>query len=74
MMESFNEQKYDISVEEIVKAMNKKTRYNVNSEMITKIKSENSKISVYAAQVGDVIILCWINFHTNEYSVETVSW
>ena len=57
----------------IANEMSAQSNWLVKPEQVSKIKEENEKMSVYAAQIGDVTILCWAHIG-GTYHVKWICW
>lgn len=56
----------------IAEEMTQKTHYTITPDMVTYVKGD-VRMNVYAAQYGDVTVLCWVR-PDGEFKVKSVFW
>ena len=58
--------------QKVAQEMTKQTPYTITADMVSYVNGEN-RMNVYAAQFGDVTVLCWLR-PDGECMVKSVSW
>lgn len=56
----------------VAQEMTKQTPYTITADMVSYVKGR-VQLNVYAAQFGDVTVLCWVR-PDGECMVKSVSW
>lgn len=56
----------------VAAAMSEQTKHNITADMVNYVHGE-SLMNVYAAQVGDVTVLCWFR-QDGQCIVKSVCW
>lgn len=64
---------FTVSLQRVAEEMTKETHWDVTADLVTKISQENPHVAIYAAQVGDVTILCWARID-GSFLVKHVCW
>lgn len=72
-MVGFTSRKSDATARAVAKAMSDKTPWHITPEMVTPIKPMRPYMAVYAAQTGNVTILCWAHIN-GHFTVKYTKW
>lgn len=57
----------------VAKEMTAQTQYTITTDMVSYVKGEDNRMNVYASQVGDATVLCWLR-PDGRCIVKTVDW
>lgn len=63
----------NVTTHEIAKAMTKQSSYYVTHDMVTPLNVQDPSMTVFAAQVDDTTVLCWVKLD-GTFIVKTQAW
>lgn len=69
---AFKTKEFNVAAEQVAEVMKKGTPFDVTPDKVVKV-GKDPRMTVYAAQVDDVTIMCWVNMK-GRFIVKYTSW